>query len=157
MIKIEKAKIKDIPILLKLWKEMIYYHKKLSKKDFQLKNNTKQIMKKFFIENIKSKNSLVLKAISDRKIIGYLMAFIDELPPVYKNNKYAYISDGLITKKYRNKGIMKKMVNEAARFFKKKGLKELGLKTYTKNVDGIKAWCKIGFKEDAKLMFMDIK
>lgn len=154
---IKRAEIKDVPSLLVLWKEMMSCHQRLSKKDFQLKKNSKKVMKKFFIKNIKSKNSIVLMAIVNKKIIGYLMVFIDKLPPVYKNEKYAYISDGIVTKKYRKKGVMKKMVNEASKFFKKKGLKEIGLKVYSKNMSGIQAWYNIGFKEDAKLMFMNIK
>ena len=85
------------------------------------------------------------------------MAQINELPPVYKNNKYGYISDGIVTQKYRNKGIMTKMVNQASVFFKKRGLKELGLRVYFKNFDGIRAWSKIGFKERSKNMAMKIK
>jgi ribosomal protein S18 acetylase RimI-like enzyme len=85
------------------------------------------------------------------------MAFIDRLPPVYKNDKYAYVSDAVITKKYRNKGIMKKMVSEAAKFFKRKGIREIGLRVYSKNITAVKAWSKIGFKESVTLVFMDIK
>ncbi len=156
-IEIKKAEIKDISELTRLWKGMINYHQKLSKKDFQLKNNAETLIKNFFIKNIKSKDSIVLKAIINKKTIGYMMAQPKELPPIYKNNIIGYISDGYIERQFRHKGIMNKMIQEAAKFFKKKGLKELGLKAYLKNKKGIGSWSKIGFKKEAVDMYMPIK
>ena len=157
MIKIRKAKLIDVPKLLKLWNGLMNYHQRLDKKAFTLKEGAHKIIRKFFIKNIKEKNSIVLIAEDNSEPIGYLMGFIQKQPPVFEDDKYGYISDGFIEKKYRSKGIMKKMIKQANDFFKNKKLKTLSGRVFFKNKKGFAAWKEMGFKIGDLEVFKKIK
>lgn len=157
MIKIKKASIDDIPELLKLWKEMMDYHSKLTKKRYDLSKNYKKIMNEWFSKNLKSNNSMTLKAVIGSKIIGYSLGFIKEIPHVFKDNKIAFISEAYVLPEYRKKDVMKKIVEEMKKFYRKKSFKDIELKVNSKNILAVKAWSKMGFKENFKLMSMSTK
>ncbi len=154
--KIEKARIKDIPRLLELWQELMDFHKEIEQTHFELKRNAKSIMKKWFLKNILKKNSILLKATIGKKVVGYVLAFVDKFPPVYKKDKYVYVSDGYVMEEYRSRGIMKEMMFEVTEFYRSRGMGELWLRCFSKNKLAVHAWEGIGFEEENKFMVMDI-
>ena len=156
MIKIREATLKDTEQITKLWKGLMDYHKKLLKLKNRLKKNSEAIFKKFVIKNIKSKNSILIVAEEDKQLIGYLMGFIKDEPPIYNEDKIGYISDGFVIKEKRRKGVMKKLVNKAKPFFKKKKMKRVYLRADTSNTVGVRSWEKIGFKEKVKAMYIQL-
>ncbi|MEA2037586.1 MAG: GNAT family N-acetyltransferase [Nanoarchaeota archaeon] len=157
MIKIRKAKLHDIRELLELWQCLMDYHQALDANQLPLKKNAKTLMEPFFTKNIRGKDSLVLVAEEDKKLVGYLMGFVRNIPPVYIEDKMAYISDGFVIKEYRNKSIMKKMIEESKSFFRNKKMKHIYLMADTTNKKGLISWKRIGFKEECKEMYMKLK
>lgn len=154
--KIRKATIRDIDSLLYLWQQLMDYHKSLNPLAFEFKKNARQIMKKFFVKNIKSRNSIVLLAEENNRSIGYLMAFIEDYPPIYVEDKIAYISDGYVAEGFRNKGVMRRMIAQVKIFFKNKNMNHIYLRTHSKNKIGITSWKNLGFREEYKNMFMKL-
>lgn len=154
--KIREAKIKDVDDPVDLWQELMNYHMDLSPNNPRLKKNARSMFTKWVIKHIKSKNSIVLIANDKKGPVGYMLGYVTDVPKVYIEDKMSYISDSYITKVYRKKGIMKKMVKQAKIFFKKKKMKHIYLRADTLNILGVKSWNKIGFKEEAKEMYMKI-
>lgn len=153
---IRAARKSDVNDLCELWQGLMDYHQNLARNPLKLKKNAKSIIKKFFIKNIKGKSALVLIAKDGRKPVGYLMGFVRQYPPVYIEDKMAYLSDGFISKEHRKKGIMKEMIKQTKSFFKKKNMKHIYLRADTFNQLGVNSWKRIGFKEECKEMYMKI-
>jgi len=150
-VKIRKAKIKDVPELVKLWSDFTNEHKRITvknsaKPDYQeKKKNAKNIWEKWIIKSIRSKKSLVMVAEHDGKFVGYVLSNIKKTPPVYKIDTFGYISDLYVKKEYRGKRISSKFKDESLKWFKKKGLKYSSIGVYSDNPHARFVYKKWGF------------
>ena len=156
MIKVRDVTQKDIPGMAKLWLEMMDYHIKIDPFFYSQDKNTVQSYKKFLNKEIKDKNSKYIIAEINKTIIGHIGGRIEDRPPDLAIKKNGFILEATVTKKYRKKGIGKKLTNELLKWFKSKKMKFVMLRTHSKNTSSIKAWEKIGFKENLKLMIKKI-
>ena len=154
--KIRKATVKDIPSLIKLFRGIVKYHKKIYTKDDKFYNkeikNVKQIWVKFIKKNVNNKDFLILIVYDGKKPIAYCISLIKKNIPIYKIKKYGYVSDLYVDKKYRGKGIGKKLLKKSKEFFRKNKLKFMSLEINHNNDPSIKFYEKYGFKEYYKSM-----
>ncbi len=138
--KIRKAKKEDFDDYLNL--------KRLEEKDYSKITKQKitypedNVIKKEFNNAIKSRKHLILFAIEDKKIVGYLHGTFFSNP--YR--KGGYIEDIFVIKEFRRKGFAKKMINEFIKILKNKGYKKIHLSVNTKNTNAIKLYKKLGFE-----------
>jgi ribosomal protein S18 acetylase RimI-like enzyme len=155
-ITIRKAKLSDVPAIDRLGNGLVDYHVKIYTKDdaYYNKRNKKadSNWRKWVRKNIKSKNGLVLIAYHKEKPVGYCLSFIKNNIPLFKINKYGYVSDLYVEKSCRGKGIGKKLLNESKKFFKNKKIRYMELVTNHNNYKSIKFYQKYGFKEYSKTM-----
>ena len=156
MIKIRKARLKDIPDMVKLWLELMNYHIKLDPTYYALNKKAIKSYKKWIESNILGKNSIFLVAEDGKELIGHIGGSIEIRPPCMKIEKNGFVQEAVVTKKYRNKGVGKKLTNELLRWFKSKKVSFVELRTHSKNKPTIKAWENMGFKENLKLMIRKI-
>ena len=149
---IKKATIKDVPSIIKLWKEFRKNHNKIViKKNPKFKpylikrSNAAENFKKFVQKNIRSKNSVVYIAEVNGKLVGYSLIYIKDNIPIFKLEKIGYISDLFVKKEFRNQGISSKFKEEAITWFKKKGIKHISLAVYKNNKFAHSIYKKWGF------------
>lgn len=152
MIKVRKAKLKDIPKMVNIWLELVNYHIKLDHFYYEINKQAVKSYKKWIRKNIIGKNSIYLVTEENEEIVGHIGGTIQKRPPCFKIEKNGFIEELIITKKYRNKGIGKNLTNELLKWFKSKNIKFVELRASSKNKQGILAWNKIGFKENLKIM-----
>ena len=86
------------------------------------------------------------------KVIGFIEFFIKKNDKVFKIKEYGYLNSATILKKYRRRGIAKKLYLVAAKFLKDSGIKYIKTNVYTSNKLALKAWQKIGFKTQSSIM-----
>ena len=150
---IRKATQKDIPKIIVFWTELMDYHKNLDSYHYatnrQAVNNYKKIMKK----RIAGKNSTVLVAVNNRDIIGHICASIKNRSPCYEIRKNAFIDEVVVNKKYRRKGVCKKLTQELFKWFRSKNAAFVELHVNSKNKIGISMWKQVGFTEKKKIMY----
>ena len=154
MIKIRKAKLIDVPIVVRLWKEFMNIHKTIVTKKspkfkeyLQLKKGADIKFRTFLKKNINSRNGLVLVAELRNKIIGYNLSFIKPNIIVYKIEKLGHISDLYVRKEFQGKGIASKFKNETLKWFKKKKIKTITLMVNNSNLYAHSIYKKWGFKD----------
>ncbi|MFC1690780.1 GNAT family N-acetyltransferase [Nanoarchaeota archaeon] len=152
MIKIRKARLKDIPSMFPLWLDLMKQHEKIDHFHYELGKGSKEIFKKWIRSNIYSKNALYLVAEDNNKIVGYIGGRIEKRPLCFKIKENGYVLAAVVSRKYQNKGIGKKLTNEMLAWFKTKKVKFVELHANSKNKKGILAWKKMGFKENKKIM-----
>jgi len=152
MIIIRKANIKDVELLVQMWKEFMKLHDAIVleknpslKQHVKLKKNSQTGFRRYIKEQIKSKDALVSVAEADGKPVGYALNFIKSNIPVFALDKIGYISDMYIEKGYQGQGISSKLKNEAVKWFRKKKIKHLSLIVLHDNEHARKVYEKWGF------------
>lgn len=75
------------------------------------------------------------------------MGFIQKKPKILKIRQAGYLCDAFILPEYRRRGIAKRLSKEFFKWLKSKNITYVYLDVYVKNIRGLKAWKKLGFKE----------
>lgn len=148
---IRKAKIKDVPIIVKLAMELLKYHKDFDSY-FAPAKNAKDVYVKFFKRCIHSSMKQLLVAENDGEIVGYALGEISSRPPVFKIRNIGAINEMLVAEKFRKSEVAKQLLTELLDWIKSKKSKYqkldyIELSVHTENIIGQKAWAKYGFKE----------
>lgn len=145
LIKIRKAKIKDVNQIVIFAISMLKYHNNLDSY-FDPVKNVKGIYKKFIRRCIYSKNRCLLVAEINNRIVGYALGETKSRPPIFNKRKIGFISDIFVDKNYRRKGIAKRFIVGLNKWFISKKFEYVELTVHTKNNIANKAWEKNGFK-----------
>lgn len=128
--KIRKAKIEDVKLMVKI----------NSSSGYKWKGNPKKV-KKYILEDFNkkdSKNFFPFIVEINKKPIAYFILSI-------KDKKECHFDFLSITKGFQNKGIGKKILQTAIRISKKKKCKKISLMVWQKNFKAIGLYNKFGF------------
>jgi ribosomal protein S18 acetylase RimI-like enzyme len=143
--KIRRAELQDLKELVEFEKKISSMHGKLDK-FYEESGSTEREKKKFLSGHLKSRDSLVLVAEENGKIIGYILSYITKRPKIFKEKMSGHISSIYILERYQNKGVAKSLLEETYKWFKKRKIQWVELSVHTKNKSGIKFWEKSRFK-----------
>lgn len=154
MIKYQEANKSHVSDIVKNWKKLMDYHKKLDP-FFTRSDDSINAFIKHVKKSIEKDDSFLAVAINCDKVIGYCLMITSEYPPVFNIKKYGEICDMYVSEEYRNRGIGKRLVKMAIKWAKLRGLRRVELKASSKNNIGLYFWNEIGFKEYLKNMYLD--
>lgn len=144
--KIEKAKIKDVPKIAEYGFELLKYHQSLDI-FFTPDKDAEEIYRDFFKKCVYSRNNQLLVAKENDKIVGYALGGVHPRMPFFMNKKIGSINDMFIKKEFRNKGISKLFLLEMKKWFRSKKIEQLELSVHIRNEIGRKVWLKYGFSD----------
>ena len=142
---IRKAKTRDVPEVAKLNYELNTYHLKFDKY-YELKKNTDSLSRKYYRTIIRSNRALLMVAEVNNRVVGYICCKIEKRPPIYKINERGYIGGLFVSKKHRRKGIGKKLVAEALKWFKEKGIFYVETEADVRNKLSVPSWKSYNFR-----------
>ncbi len=152
--KIRKAKLKDVPEIAELWTVFMKEHADIVRrvnpklKPYTiLSKDAKEEFSSFAKRNIHSRNGGIVVAEEDGKLVGYTLFFIKKGPSVYTEKVFGYISDLFVKRGFRGKKISSLFMEEALKFFRKKGLKHSSLMVSPTNSHALNVYKKWGFQE----------
>lgn len=144
-IKVRKAKIKDADEISNLNYLLMKYHEKFDNY-YKINKNHRKIYSKYIKKFIRSKNTLVLVAEVDKKIVGLMLGAIEKRPPIMKVVKFGHLKDTFVLPGYRRRGIGKILAKELMKWFESKEVEFVELESDIRNKIGVKAWKSLGFK-----------
>jgi ribosomal protein S18 acetylase RimI-like enzyme len=148
---IRKARLKDVPVISKMEYDLNSMHSKFDSL-YNMKENSLSFLRKLqFIRKL-SPNKLLLVAEIDGEIVGFISAIITNRPPIFMENKIGGIDAAYIKKEFQRRGIGKELTDETFSWLKNKGVKYIEISVHEKNLQGIGAWNKYGFKPFAQKM-----
>jgi GNAT superfamily N-acetyltransferase len=151
---IRKAGLKDVPLIVKMWKEFVKDHERIV-----LSNNPKQktylsrrpgaakMFGKYISKQIRSTNAVVHIADVKGKPAGYNLTFTKKNIPIFTVGKLGYLSDLFVRDKYRGMGISSMLKDEALRWLKKKGVAHASIMVNPNNPHAHKIYKRWGFME----------
>jgi len=146
---IRQAKKED---LKKIEKMVFDLDMGISKIDFWKKDEkiVKKNIKSSVLKSFKNPKKIILVAEEKNKIIGYIAGTIKNQNPIFKIKKIGFINDVYIIKKFRKKGLGKRLMKELIKFFKSQKIKVCQLSVLSNNLPAIKLYQSLGFKENRK-------
>ena len=97
---IRKAKHNDVGTICSLWREFMDFHEQYDP-FYKRSWNGHKLFYKFVDEQISARNALVLVAEQDSDLCAYLLARIDNRPPVFDNRRHGSIYDLAVSASYR--------------------------------------------------------
>lgn len=149
---IREATVKDVPASVRLWEEFVKEHDETMTKNnpkirpyIVKKKSASRIFEKFARRSIRSKKSVVHVAETNGTPAGYSLIYIKDAIPVFRLEKIGYICDLFVKKEFRNRKISSRLMDEAMRWFKKKGIKQISLAVYKDNEFAHSIYKKWGF------------
>jgi len=143
MISIVKARPKDFKGVFILL-EQLFLNEKLSK--FKTKN--------IFIEDLTSKDSMELLLKENDEIIGY--ASVKFRNDIQSQGRIGYLSELIIDRANRGKGLGTKFLKEIMRMSKNKGCKEIQFPSTFKRKKAHKFYESIGFHKTAYFFWIEL-
>jgi ribosomal protein S18 acetylase RimI-like enzyme len=148
--KIRKAKSRDMDQILAVCEDSMEYHAKFDDCFWTTKDlvkNWRQKWRKYQAGVIRSKKKYSLVAEENGTIIGYINFQFKKRAPILRQNKYLYIDDLAVSKKYRRKGAGTKLMKNVLNLARKKGAFAADLNVRTANSPAKNFYSKLGFKE----------
>ncbi|MCK4670652.1 MAG: GNAT family N-acetyltransferase [Nanoarchaeota archaeon] len=138
---IRKAKVSDLEGVYKLFLEMLASEDKAAKKAgislIRMKKSDKDFeknAKKELLKQIRNKDGLYLVVEDKGKLVGYSYGYlVKDADPFFKGPKTGYFSSVLVKKKYRGKGLAKKLYRQMEDWFRKKECDFLVLEVFLEN------------------------
>jgi ribosomal protein S18 acetylase RimI-like enzyme len=153
--RIRKAKHSDVDRVTALWCEFMDFHAGYDP-CFTRRKGSVEIFKKYLHEQISSRKALLLVAEDHKDLIGYLLAKIEERPPVFELRRIGFISDTAVTGDIRNKGVGTRLYKESLKWFKKRNVDRVELIVATTNPISTRFWKKLGFKSYTERKYIEI-
>jgi GNAT superfamily N-acetyltransferase len=152
MVKIRKAKLKEVDEVVKIWLKFMEEHREMGrnwKEDRipKFKEDAPEMAKKYFSLNIRSKNGLLLVLEDNGQIQGYMLSRIMKNIPIFEKDLVGEIGTLYLEKTYRGKGYSSKMFTIAKDWFNTKGISEILIRVMCCNPHAYEIYSHWGFKE----------
>jgi len=152
---IRKAVERDVPAIVELWKEMIDFHKERDR-FFSRSATGHEAFADFVTGHISSETSCVFVAEAGKDIVGYCLSVIEEYPLVLQAKERGLVRNMAVTKRYRRKGIGKRLLKKAQSWFSEKGVYRIETRFATSNELAAEFWAKMGFTPYLETAFLEI-
>jgi len=146
---IRKALRKDLPRIQELWWELTVSHLDFDP-GFYAKKSRKDCLKmarRWHLAGLKKPDHFILVAQDRDQIIGCLLGAACKRPPIYLDPRQGMIYTLVVTEKYRNRGVAKKLLKAAFTEFRKLKIQLVVLNVDPKNLPGRKLYARQGFRD----------
>ncbi len=144
-IDIRDATVDDLDSVVDLWGMLARHHEDISN-DFTLAWNGKRKWAKYLENKFDEISTKLVVAEEDGKVVGFMLCLLSPNTPVFKERKIGVISDVFVLEERRRKGVAKKMLDVAVKWFKKNKVRSVRLGVANDNLEARAAWRRLGFE-----------
>jgi len=152
---IRQATRKDLEYIGDLWIELITYHSKLDAR-FTIPEGGRSHYIRHIYNALRDDNYRVLVAEIEKRVIGYIIGYIAENPPIFPQKRYGFIADLCITASCRRCGAGTALVSTIKHWFIARGLYVIQLNVAHNNPVSQQFWRDIGCTDYLDHMWMKI-
>ena len=121
------------------------HHEQISN-HFALAWDGKRKWAKYLREKFDEISTKLIVAEEDGKIVGFMLCLLSPNAAIFKEKKLGVISDVYVLEERRRKGVAKKMLDVAVKWFKKNKARTIQLGVAHDNLEARAAWRSIGFE-----------
>jgi GNAT superfamily N-acetyltransferase len=151
---IRKARADDIPGIVAMWKEFMKSLRRYNANYWETKNG-EQVFAQYLEDVYTNAHTLVAVAETDRKLVGFTLAYIEELPEWFGKERIGLIRYLAVSEKQQGKGVGQQMASYVMEWFRTAGIKRIELYVL-KGIPASGFWAKLGFKEFMDRRFLNI-
>ncbi|KXA88536.1 hypothetical protein AKJ61_04715 [candidate division MSBL1 archaeon SCGC-AAA259B11] len=160
-INFRKAEKEDMDELVRLWEEFMEYNLKSVENPekqqwMELTEDAPQKSRSHFKDQIEQDNYIVLLAENNSEIIGYIVATIEERPPIFKEGKLGIIKELFVKKDYRNEVLGNILAEKAKNWLKEREVNLLKVRVLETNEKADRFWNSLGFENHMKIKFKEL-
>jgi ribosomal protein S18 acetylase RimI-like enzyme len=152
---IRLATRRDVPDIVRLWEELMDYHRTLDP-FFTRARNGSDLFRRFLEQNLENDAACVLVAQVDDGIVGYCQGLLEHHPPALAEPDYGQVLDFMVTAAHRHTGIGSRMFETLCKWFRKEGVRRIEVRHSTHNDLATRFWPRMGFKPYLQALFMDL-
>jgi ribosomal protein S18 acetylase RimI-like enzyme len=145
-VRVRRARTQDLPMLTRLWRELVGFHEALGGQDFRLAPGAEAGWKKYLRGHIGKADRLCLVAEVGGQAVGFLVGSLERRPGIFMERDYGHISDVYVQEPQRGRGVGRALVGNALAWFEEKRVGRVRLKTDARNTLGFEFWKKLGFQ-----------
>ncbi len=150
-LRIRAARPDDIPDLVRLWRDLLAYHRGIGERDVRVGPAPSE-GRQFIKDHIGSRERLCLVAESDGATVGFLIATMRVRSPAFGGWRYGHIYDAYVEASARGRGAGTALVEAAFRWFRHHGARRVQLQVRARNRLGTRFWRGLGFLDLAITM-----
>ena len=145
----------DISKIVELWKEFIDFHK-VRDPFFSRSKEGPENFGKFVAENVRKDDAIVYVAETNGEVIGYILATIQNYPPVFESKRYGLINDLAVLSAYRRMGIGQHLFEMAKDWLVKIDMRRIEIEVAIANEVSTSFWGKMDFKPYKEICYLEI-
>ena len=121
------------------------HHERLSD-GFSLSLDSKRKWSRYLHDKFDEISTKLVVAEEEGEIVGFMLCLLEPNVPVFKERKIGVISDVFVEEQRRRKGVAEKMLDFAAKWFKKNKVRTVRLNVAADNLEARAAWRMLGFE-----------
>ena len=125
--KVRTAEESDVPGLVELWVEFMDFHTALDP-DFARSGNAKANWSDYITSKLGDETYRVLVATDGQVLAGYIVAIVQEYPPIRTIEKFGFIQEIAVARQFRRKGIARQLFESAEVWLIAKGVPQVEVK-----------------------------
>ncbi|MBN1517245.1 GNAT family N-acetyltransferase [Candidatus Sumerlaeota bacterium] len=154
-IRIRRGRSADIDAVVELWIAMMQDHEQFEP-HLKLSPNAAQEYQHYATYHVLNRDSSLVVAEDDRKIVGYCLAYRTKNLPMFLPEYYGYLSDLAIAPGYQRKGLGASLLKRTLEWMRQNGVRNMQLQVYERNAGGKKFWSAQGFDQYVRGMWLDL-
>jgi len=135
----------DLDGVVDLWALLARHHEEISE-DFTLAWDGKRKWSNYLRSKFGEISTKLIVAEEDGKIVGFMLCLLSPNAPVFKERKVGVISDVFVLEERRRKGVARKMLEVAVKWFRKNKVRTVQLGVAHDNLEARAVWRAIGFE-----------
>jgi ribosomal protein S18 acetylase RimI-like enzyme len=154
MIKVLPAQERHIPQMLEVWKEFMDFHGQHHPYYARAPDGHDRFAD-WVRELVKNEDSLVLVALDGDRVVGHLVARVEQRPAVFLHGRYGFVCDTAVASSHQRRGVGSRMDQAVALWFAERGVDHVELLAATGNEHAQGFWRKRGYVPMATVMCRD--
>jgi ribosomal protein S18 acetylase RimI-like enzyme len=135
----------DLDEVIDLWELLARHHEEISE-DFTLAWDGKRKWSNYVRAKFDEISTKLIVAEEEGKVVGFMLCLLSPNVAVFKERKVGVISDAYVLEERRRKGVTRKMLDVAVKWFKKNKVRTVQLGVAHANLEARAAWRAIGFE-----------
>ena len=142
---IRRATLADLDAIELLWREMMDFHIAIDDY-FIMVPEADTNHREYMTGLLQNEAKCIIVADDNGQIIGYLMAEINDYPPIYLQKQYGHISAISVTASAQREGIGHQLLDAALDWFRGQGVKRVECAVAVENPVSQRFWKGLGFR-----------
>lgn len=143
---IRTAQQRDLEAIGDLWVELMRYHARLDPR-FTVPPQGRTGYIRHLYGALRDHNFRVLVAEDHKEMLGYVLGYIGQNPPMFPQARYGFIADLYVTQALRRNGVGTGLARAICQWFRAQGMRNIQLNVAHLNAASQAFWRKIGCED----------